>query len=257
MAAPNPHVLIIPGAWYPTSVLEVFIKSLEGAGFSAEAVSLPSFGTAGISVQDDEAHVKARLTSLANEGRDIIIFAHSYGGMVTTGVVANPSLNKISREGQGLKGGIVGIVYLAAIIPIQNESILQLVGGKWLEYINADKAEAEGVLYTINDVETFYHDCPAEIASSVTATLKPHSEEALKTAPSAVGWQDKAYNGRRAYIRCLQDRALPITIQDHLIARSEVEWVVKALDSSHSPFLSMPDELARVLVEILEGFVKN
>lgn len=85
----------------------------------------------------------------------------------------------------------------------------------------------------------------------------PHSELALKTGPSAIGWNDKAYDGRCAYIRCLQDKALPIGIQDHLIARSEVEWVVKSLDSSHSPFLSMPGELTRVLEEIVEEFAKS
>lgn len=85
----------------------------------------------------------------------------------------------------------------------------------------------------------------------------PHSELALKTASSAVGWNDKVYDGRRAYIRCLQDKALPIGIQDHLISRSEVEWVVKSLDSSHSPFLSMPGELTRVVEEIVEEFVKS
>ena len=52
-------------------------------------------------------------------------------------------------------------------------------------------------------------------------------------------------------------RALPIGIQEHLIARSEVEWVVKSLDSLHSPFLLMLDELTRVLEEIVEEFANS
>ncbi|OPB36366.1 hypothetical protein A0O28_0054450 [Trichoderma guizhouense] len=253
----KPHILIIPGAWYPASNLDTFIESLEAAGYSAEAFSLPSFNTSGVSVQDDEDRVKVLLTSLIDNGKDVIILAHSYGGLVAAEVIANPGLDKRAREAQGSKGGVVGIVYLAAIIPAEDEGILQLVGGKWLEYIDDTKAETEGLLYTFNPTETFHHDCSAELASSVTETLMPHSELALKTASSAVGWKDKAYDGRRAYIRCLQDKALPIGIQDHLISRSEVEWVVKSLDSSHSPFLSMPGELTRVVEEIVEEFVKS
>lgn len=135
----KPHILIVPGAWYPASNLDTLIESLEAAGYSAEAISLPSFNTAGISVQDDEKLVKALLTSLVANGKDVIIVAHSYGGLVASGVIANPGLDKRIREAQGSKGGVVGIVYLAAIIPVQDEGILQLVGGKWLEYIDDTK----------------------------------------------------------------------------------------------------------------------
>ncbi|KAL7951827.1 alpha/beta-hydrolase [Trichoderma barbatum] len=253
----KPHILIIPGAWHPGSVMAMFIKSLEAAGFSAEALSLRSVGTAGVSVQDDEAQVKAVLTPLIDEGRDVILFAHSYGGIVTEGVVSNPSLDKWSREAQGLKGGVVGVVYLASLLSLQDESVFQLSGGKWWDNIDVERTETEGLVYTLSQVDTFYHDCSSELASSIVATLKPHSVEAIKTAPSAVRWQDKVYDGRRAYIRCLQDKALPVEIQDHFIARTEVEWLVKTVDSSHSPFLSMPAKLTGVLQEIIEEFAKK
>lgn len=146
----KPHILIIPGAWYPASNLDTFIESLEAAGYSAEAFSLPSFNTAGVSVQDDEDQVKVLLTSLIDNGKDIIILAHSYGGLVAAGVIANPGLDKRAREAQGSKGGVVGIVYLAAIIPAEDEGILQLVGGKWLEYIDDTKVSAKLLLHHLH-----------------------------------------------------------------------------------------------------------
>ncbi|KAL7938504.1 hypothetical protein V8C35DRAFT_288281 [Trichoderma chlorosporum] len=253
---PKPHIVIIPGAWHPGSTMDMFIKSLEAAGFSAEAISLRSVGTAGISVQDDEAQVKALLTPLLEEGRDVLVVAHSYGGVVAAGVVASSNVDFKSRAAQGFKGGVVGIVYLAALMPLQDETIFGLSGGKWAENINADKAETEGTISLFSGTDYLFNDCSNDIASSVMATLKPHSVEAMKTAPSAIGWQSKAYDGRRAYIRALKDNALPIKVQDHLIARSGVEWMMKTLDSSHSPFLSMPDELTRVLQEIVDEFAK-
>lgn len=83
--------------------------------------------------------MKVLLTSLIDNGKDVIILAHSYGGLVAAGVIANPGLDQRTREAQGSKGGVVGIVYLAAIIPAEDEGILQLVGGKWLEYIDDTK----------------------------------------------------------------------------------------------------------------------
>jgi hypothetical protein len=119
------------------------------------------------------------------------------------------------------------------------------------------QVETEGFTYAKDAKETFYNDCSDEVAERAVASLKGHSATAVFTAPSATGWKEKAYDGRRGYIRCLQDQALPIKAQDYFIARTEVEWVVRTLDASHSPFLSMPDELTGVVAEMAVEFAKN
>lgn len=74
------------------------------------------------------------------------------------------------------------------------------------------------------------------------------------TTVSAIGWRDSAYNGCRAYIRCLDDKALLPNLQDFFVERSKVSWIVKDLDASHSPFMSIPDQLTGVVKEIVAGF---
>ncbi|RFU75229.1 alpha beta hydrolase family domain-containing [Trichoderma arundinaceum] len=255
ISSPKPHIFVIPGAWHPASCMDDFLKSLEAAGFSAQAISLRSVGNRDVTVQDDEAQVKAVVTPLIDAGEDIVIVAHSYGGVVGTGVIAG--LDKRSRDAQGLKGGILGIIYLASFMPLEGETLYGLAGGKWLPYIVADNAETEGVTYTQGQKEVFYNDCSAEVAERAIASLKGHSVQGVRTSPSVIGWKDMAYNGRRGYIRCLQDNALPIKMQDQLLDRSGVEWVVRTLDASHSPFLSMPDELTGVVAEMTVEFAKN
>ena len=58
----------------------------------------------------------------------------------------------------------------------------------------------------------------------------------------------------RYYIRCTQDRAIPLAGQDFMIDAVDAalggETQVMTLDSSHSPFLSQPQTLADSLARI-------
>ena len=58
----------------------------------------------------------------------------------------------------------------------------------------------------------------------------------------------------RHYIRCTQDRAVPLTGQDHMIATVDGaiggRTIVQTLESSHSPFLSQPAALSKILMNI-------
>lgn len=107
---------------------------------------------------------------------------------------------------------------------------------------------------TIDRQQTFYNDCEEEVANSMDTILRIQSVRSLMDKVEVAGWKDEAYNGRRAYIRCLQDNAISIEVQDALIQASGVEWTLKTLNASHSPFLSMPKDLAQVVSEIHEQF---
>jgi hypothetical protein len=58
----------------------------------------------------------------------------------------------------------------------------------------------------------------------------------------------------RHYIRCTQDRAIPLTGQDHMVATVDAalggRTIIHTLESSHSPFLSQPDTLSKILIDI-------
>jgi pimeloyl-ACP methyl ester carboxylesterase len=58
----------------------------------------------------------------------------------------------------------------------------------------------------------------------------------------------------RHYIRCTQDRAIPLTGQDHMIATVDGaiggKTTTHTLESSHSPFLSQPAALSKILIDI-------
>lgn len=70
----------------------------------------------------------------------------------------------------------------------------------------------------------------------------------------APAWADDDYAGKIAFIRCTADQALPLFLQDMFVKNSGVEWSVRELESSHSPFISQPQKVVEVLNELVTQF---
>ena len=54
------------------------------------------------------------IAPLVENGEDVVVVAHSYGGMVASDAVKD--FARIERSEKGLKGGVVRIVYLTCIV---------------------------------------------------------------------------------------------------------------------------------------------
>lgn len=75
---------------------------------------------------DDAAHFHGLAETLADEGRDIVIVTHSYGGI--PGTEAAKGLAKSDREAEGKKGGVIKLVYLTSIVPPVGGSQTSVMG---------------------------------------------------------------------------------------------------------------------------------
>ena len=69
-------------------------------------------------------------------------------------------------------------------------------------------------------------------------------------------WDSEEYKGRVAFIRTLNDAAIPAQVQQMMLDGTGVQWIVKDIESSHSPQVSKPEELSKMIVELAEGFEK-
>ena len=79
---------------------------------------------------------------------------------------------------------------------------------------------------------------------------------ALDSPAPPAAWAEPEFAGKLVFIRCMQDQALPPFLQDMFVEKSGVEWKVKDIDTSHSPFASKPEELVKILVDVAEQFNK-
>lgn len=66
-----------------------------------------------------------------------MIFAHSFGGIIAGG--AAKGLDKETRKSQGQAGGVIGLVYIAGNIVLDNESLADVSGGQYPPFIKLDK----------------------------------------------------------------------------------------------------------------------
>lgn len=95
---------------------------------------------------------------------------------------------------------------------------------------------------------TFYHDCDENLVDWAAERLVPQPlAPVIEPISIPRFW---AANLPRSYILCLKDRAWPLRVGRLQARRMGVEPL--AIDSSHSPFLSQPAELAQLLVRAVD-----
>jgi hypothetical protein len=118
--ATKPAIVISPGSFCRVSFYAGFISLLHEAGYDRiEVVKLPSLGRRdplpAATMQDDADAIRAMVEEVSNEGFDILLMAHSYGGVPATESIKGVS--KKDRIAQGKPGGVVRILYTTAVVP--------------------------------------------------------------------------------------------------------------------------------------------
>ncbi|KAJ5835760.1 hypothetical protein N7447_001786 [Penicillium robsamsonii] len=238
----NPTFVFSLGAWVVPAVFEATRSRLETLGFASECPAHPSIGAEPPSktLADDTSSLRNVLTKLADEGRDLVVVGHSYGGVVASSSVEG--LDKAARAAEGKTGGVVKVVYLAAFALDKGQSLLGMLGGNYLPWM---KVEGDYVLAD-GTGEVGWQDISVEEQEKWNA-LASHTSRAVFSGESTYEpWTDIAC----AYIVCEQDRALPPPFQELFASKMGGPENTYRLPSSHSPFLSMPDRLAEVLQQI-------
>jgi pimeloyl-ACP methyl ester carboxylesterase len=219
------------------------ITELERLGHEAIAVDLPGHGVR-LSEESTLANRRDAIVSALVEG-DILV-GHSGGGFDAT-VAADAATDLVSH-----------IVYLAAALPREGRTYPEAMAmrdaedgefdadvGEMLEYLHFGD---DGAM-TFADFEGawkyFYHDCDEQTARWAFERLGPERFGDTTVTPVSIPrfW---AADLPRSFILCLQDRSMPRWLADTVARRLGVEQLT--IDTSHSPFLSRPRELAELLV---------
>ncbi len=118
--ASKPTIIVVPGAACPSKhFYQPLCNTLSTLhGYAATTANLPSASRAPPetpgTLEDDAQVFHDKIAACVEEGEDVVVVAHSYGGMVASDAVKG--FAKTEREERGLKGGVVRIVYLTCIV---------------------------------------------------------------------------------------------------------------------------------------------
>lgn len=135
----KPTVVIVPGAWQLAVGYSGFAKQIEALGFPTEVISFPSVGGTESplpGLPEDVAVARKTLSRFADEGRDILMLCHSYGGVV--GSCAVEGLDFASRKKEGKTGGVILIAYMSAFMIPRGKSLLDMIGGAPLPWMRVE-----------------------------------------------------------------------------------------------------------------------
>ncbi|MGJ7546189.1 alpha/beta hydrolase [Variovorax sp. LT1R16] len=285
-AASRSVFVLVHGAWHNASTWNQVIPHLAQLGHAAVAVDLPGHGlrasfpaswrqrpfneqafaaerspVAGITLDDYVVHVLDVIEQVRNLGNgQVILVGHSLGG------------GTITLAGERAAGKISKLVYLTAFLPFNGKSLLDTAivpegasnevpgltvgdlavsGAQRIDFASPDPA------YQAKIKSAFYADVSDQAFVAMGNLLTPDEPIGPALVPitrTARGWG--AID--RHYIKCLRDNAVVPPLAQLMISTADQEFpqrrtVVHTMDTSHSPFLSAPAELARLLASIALG----
>jgi pimeloyl-ACP methyl ester carboxylesterase len=268
-------VLLLHGYWHGTWCWSEVLARLTAAGTRALAVDMAGHGLrawrpasptarpfdpAALATEpskaradlDEAAELFTAQARALGGGAPVTAVAHSMGGNVLTRAV---------QEAPEL---FAHAVYVTAFMPAsgvpagayifapENEGDLAgaslvadpaVIGGLRLDTTSPDPAYHEQLR------EAFFGDVPADVADAAIALLTPDAPAGIATGSTTLtadGWGSVP----RTYVVCAKDRAIQ---QRKFIELADAAFpgnptTVYTLDSSHSPFLSMPDKLADIIL---------
>lgn len=124
-----PTIVIIPGAFHIPAHLSSLCAQLETAGYATASMKLPSVdpstpAAAAVGTPSNDAlfiREKLLLPLIEEEGKDVVLLMHSYGGSPGNGSAVG--LSKEARERDGKKGGVVGLVFVSAYVAKEGPNI--------------------------------------------------------------------------------------------------------------------------------------
>ena len=138
--ASKPTVLIIPGSFSPATLYHGIVEDLTRSGFEATVYDLPSASRlppqAAATLAEDAAYFHDITKKLADESKEVVLVAHSYGGIVASECVEG--LSEAERQAAGKPGAVVRIIYLTSVIAPLGDSLRSVCGDGLPAFLRLD-----------------------------------------------------------------------------------------------------------------------
>lgn len=282
MSTPKAAYVFVHGGWHNQSIWNKVTPILEAEGHTVMTLDLPGAGAntiapkslgarpfdlaafaaepspiAGVT-QDERTQSVVALVKEATSVSDskVILVGHSAGGMTISAVAEQvPEL-------------LVAVVYIAGFMVPNGLPLLAMIPHEAMSTALApglfmgDPAAIGATRINPGPADeayrsllkaSFYADVTEADFSQAASQLHSDEPNGGALAPSEIT-PGSFGSVPRHYIRTTLDCAVPLTAQDHMIAAVDgtigSTTITHTLESSHSPFLSQPAALSKILLDI-------
>ncbi|KAF5580400.1 short-chain dehydrogenase reductase SDR [Fusarium pseudoanthophilum] len=252
----TPHVVIVPASFAPPSLYSKLVRSLSQYALETTVIDLPSVGfrdtVSAASMEEDAGHIRKVTTKLADDGHEIILVMHSYGGIC--GTESTAGVSRTERQVSGKPGGIVRLVYISSPVPEIGGSVKTMMGDNMPHFMKLEGdylvAESKGCA-SVN-----FSDLPTSEALT-TRDLRSLSTLAGKTVIVTGG-----ANGIGAEtVKLFNSHGANTVVADLERTRAEAESVIRSLQHpSAALFFSVNilvwDEMRALFSQCIQNFGK-
>ena len=235
---PPHNFVLIAGAWHGAWCWEKVVPQLEAQGHRVHTPELPATGADPGNPAEVTLETWARFVAdvVARESQPVTLVGHSRGGIV------------ISRTAELVPESLRRLVYLSAYLLPAGASLAGTARADLDSLVPPNMIPAAGGITCSLRAEVIrpalFGQCSDADYEHALARMTPEPLKPLVT-PLKVSGQ-RFGSVPRAFIECLQDRTVTLAAQRRMQADLPCDPVL-TLDSDHSPFLSHPRELARLL----------
>ncbi|KAM0195690.1 hypothetical protein ACHAPI_006242 [Fusarium lateritium] len=266
----RPIVVIVPGSFAPGKHYRIFAESLERDGINSRVIETPSVGRKDHlppqTMSDDVAEIKKVVAELLDEGKEVVLMTHSYGGIPRTQSLKD--LSRKARKEEGKEGGIDKIIYLASVVLQPGTSNFDAFGTAMPDFVHVEVTTHITPWKRITNLACLgrLHDTrprgpcvqhlfrPAgDEALELAKQMPEHSTSSFKEPLTYAGYNDVEVH----YIVCEQDKIIPPMFQRGMIEGVKMsagrDVKVHSLDSGHVPVISQPDNVSKIVKRIIEG----
>jgi pimeloyl-ACP methyl ester carboxylesterase len=235
--------VLVHGGWFGGWCWKKLIPFLEAAGHEVYAPTLTGLAERSSELSPDvglDTHVQDIVGLLEEKDlQGVILVGHSYGGMVITGVV-----DQVPER-------IAHLVYLDTFVPRDGESMADIA--RIVIWLLRRGARAHGGGWRVNPRGTYGVTAEPD-RSWVRSKVTP---QPLKTFEQPLHLQSPAIVSAkpRTHIDCTGGGCFR-SLMRRLLARrahppTEVGWRLRQLPTSHCAMITMPRELADLLLEVV------
>jgi predicted alpha/beta hydrolase len=129
----KPSILLVPGSFALPEFYNAVQELVTAKGFEIKGLHLPSVGLraregrpgSAPTIYEDAAFIDKEVEQLADQGRDVIVIGHSYGGVPIS--QCGKGLNVKERQQQGKSGGLVRLGYVTCLVPPIGENAVSVL----------------------------------------------------------------------------------------------------------------------------------